>query len=436
MERVVDSRQENVSNAGMLDFDEWRLMVNLRQFMRKQASHGCAVVKGILFIGFSVQIVFGMVWMCCSFFRVQDFEEADSALYQWIYGMTGESPCVMYVLQLLCAFSAGYYFLERLNPIEEKKESFRTKAFGVWRGLALLTAPFAMQCHLALLPHSFNASLFLMMLSLLLEIPRLLQKRPGGKKEWKRVWGRLALAAACFGLMFILSGAADRGSRGETSKGGFAAAMASRMAWPTIWNDFGAWTEDLQEITRDVIWEASFCPGNMKILQDAIESSVGAEGAEEYDWQIARVGWQNHSYMVIRQIGWDALGYLVSPIIFQLQLEGEAYDSCTGRNYEIMRGNSPLLTRYYVDYGCWWFACCLALALCLAALQAVGRGGILWKQAVISTGICVVPVGMLVFWYTMRGAGLMDYKYTTAADLLWLCWGLWLMGRQGSGSRL
>lgn len=397
--------------------------------MKKYAAHGCAVVKGVLFIGFSIQIVLGIIWMCCNFFQIQDFGETDAVLYRWLYGLTGESPRIIYGIQLICAFLAGYYFLERLDSGRGKKDSISVKTFKIWRGLALLTIPFAMQCHLAILPYSFMASLFLMMLLCLVEIRRLLQKHFEGRKA--AAAGRaLVLAIVCAAGIVVLPKTVDAGEDSETSKGSFAAAMASRMAWPTVWNDFGYWPEELREITQDVVWETAFCPGNMELLQDAIENSVGVEAAKAYDWQIAKIGWTMHAPMIIRQIGWDALGYLVSPVIFQLQMEGEAYDSYAGRNYEIMRGNSPVLTRYYVDYGSWWFVCCLVLALCLAMLQTVYAGAIQWKKIVVSAVIYIVPVGVLVCLYTMRGAGLMDYKCTVAVNILWLIWALWLMGRR------
>lgn len=44
---------------------------------------------------------------------------------------------------------------------------------------------------------------------------------------------------------------------------------------------------------------------------------------------------------------------------------------------------------------------------------------------------CIFMLGLIVVWYTMRGAGVMDYKCTVAVNLFWLAASLagW---RQGS----
>ena len=148
------------------------------------------------------------------------------------------------------------------------------------------------------------------------------------------------------------------------------------------------------------------------------------------------MGWDYHWPMIIRQVGWDVLGYTVTPLIVPLQLEGEAYDSYTGGNYEAMRGNTPVLTRCYVEYGCWWFGWSLCMTMFLFFLwllfswsaedkKVVGR-------SVLSVVICLVAAGVLVAALTLRGAGLMDYRWTVGVNQLWLLLVLWLMRREGN----
>ena len=378
------------------------------QHVRKAAPHVRAVIKRILFIGFSVQIALGIFWMCGNFMQVQDFGEPDSALYGSLYGLLGRIPQVMYVLQLSLAFFAGYHFLQRLRP--------ERIAFALWRGLALLTFPFAMQCHLAVQPYSFMGSLFLLMLSFLLEI-----------RSRKRL-GYLALAAVCGAGYLALSGLADI-QRRESPGHSFEGAMASRFSWPTMWNDLGRMPEELRGKVEDVIWEASVCPDNMRLLYAALEDRVGVEKAREFYLEMARVGWEYHAPMIVRQIGWDILGYCVTPIVFQLQMEGDAYDAYSGRNYEIMRDHAPVLTRNYVDYSCWWFAWVLALSAAVTAAGAFLEKGRLPLRGILGSAIvCAVLSGLLAGVLTMCGAGRMDYKYTIAVNELWLIWALLLMG--------
>lgn len=229
----------------------------------------------------------------------------------------------------------------------------------------------------------------------------------------------LALAVFCGGLLAVLSGAADTAGREETGRS-IEAAMARRLAWPTIWVDHDNWTEDLQEITGEVVWDASLTPGNMEHLEAAIEEKVSPKAARAYYRQIAETGWKAHASMVVRQIGWDVLGYTVTPVIMQIQLRGGAYVSHTGRNYEIMGGRAPILTRNYVDYYSWWFVTMIFLTLMSAALKLSAGEKIRWRSgavtAVLSLFFCGILVGILV----LRGAGIMDYKYTAAVNQLWL----------------
>lgn len=439
------------------------------QLMKKMAMHIYAVARGMLFIGFSVQIILGVIWMCCNFGRIQDFGEPDSALYRWLFHLFGEHAAPLYLMQLALAGLAGYCFLRGWQralsgePREEKRE----KAFNLWKVLALLTFPFAMQCHLALLPYSFAASLFLLsFLSLCRTIwagrergraetagrekdcaetagrekdcaetagrEKGRAEKTGGKKtcggNGRRAWRHVGAALLFVGAALALLGAFDADRREEKSGDSFEAAMARRIAWPTLWNDFEEWPEELRELARSVVWEASYYPGNMNMLQTLIESSVDAETAGKYYRQMTEAAWRRHAPAVIKQIVWDVLGYAVTPIVFPLQLAGRAYDSCTGRNYEIMRGNTPVLTRYYVDYGCWWFRWSLVLAAVLFVVRfCLGRGpgGKGW---ILPAALCVCQSCVWIALLTARGAGIMDYKYSIMVNELWLAGELLLMG--------
>lgn len=379
-------------------------------------THIREVIQRILFIGFTVQILLGIAWMCRNMMQVQDYGRmylwdgnkmtdgmysvggGYSFLYHGIFRVLGAYPPVIYVLQTICAFGAGYGILRK----------FLEKKYAVWGGLVLVTFPFALQCHFAVLPFSFFSSLILFMFSFLHGI------KPGGKHL-----GSLVPAVGCGVLALVLwcgGEPQDDGAAGRSME----AIMASRLAWPTLWVDFDRWPEEIQEATVDVALEATYYPDNMKLLDDALVSGAGAEKAKEYYRKIGRVAWEYHKSMIIRQVGWDVLGYGATAIIFRMQLEGKSYDSYTGRNYEAMRGNSPILTKYYVEYGCWWFGCCLILTVILTLLRMRERRRVPWGMIFLDISIS----GILIVALTMRGAGMMDYKYTVAVNALWLIWSL------------
>ncbi len=414
--------------------------------VKRAAAHMAAVMRIILFIGFSIQIALGLVWLFCNFGNVQDFGEPDSALYEWLFGLAGKNHRVMYLLQLTAAFWAGNCLCGSLGAGSGSPEGEEhscngsgkgSKSFGglwkLWSGLVLLTFPFALQCHLAVQPYSFMASLFMVLLSF--PVKSLRGRRTGSRAAggWKRRTGRLAGAAVCAGLLVLLSGATDREHREEPGRS-FEAAMASRFAWPTIWNDRVYWTEDLRQIaTDDVLWEIAYYPHNMEKLQARLEERAGKDGAKAYYLQIAKTGWEIHSSMVIRQIGWDVLGYMITPPVFQQQLMGNAYDSYTGRNYEVMRDHKPMLTRYYVDYACWWFGWMLVLVFGLTAIRMFLKRTPGWRKRMISLICCLIFSGVCSAILAMRGAGIMDYRLTIAVNELWLIWALLQMEQGNRG---
>ncbi len=388
------------------------------RYVKNAALSVCMVLKGMLFIGFSIQIVLGVCWIWGNFGQVQDFGVPESALYRGILWLLGGNPMILYSLQLLTAFFAGFLFLQKLWPAG--------MVFALWRGLVLLTFPFALQCHLALQPYSLMGSAFLLLLLALLQIGR------------RRIVGQVLAALGCAAIFVGLSGAVDSDRR-QCAGYSIEGALASRFAWPTLWNDFDRYEAALQIVPKSVVWEASLSPDNMKLFQENLESQVGVEAARNYYQQMAKIGWQYHRSMIIRQIGWDVLGYVVTPVIFPLQMAGEAYDSYSGRNYEIMRENTPILTRDYVDYGCWWFLWMLLISFCLALCKGISQSGPkdpakgkkLWRELVLPIGICCVLSGLLVLLLTMRGAGKMDYRETIAVNQLWLVGSLLLLGKGG-----
>ena len=64
--------------------------------MRRAAKEIESILKGILMIGFSVQAVLGLWWMCANFNGIQYFGEPKGMLYPILYRMTGEIPQIMY----------------------------------------------------------------------------------------------------------------------------------------------------------------------------------------------------------------------------------------------------------------------------------------------------------------------------------------------------
>lgn len=434
--------------------------------MQKVRRHVLAVAGRIFFIGFSVQIVLGLLWMVCNF-------------------------RALFLLQLVVAFWAAYRLLCNITDESGQGEFFR-----IWGSLAMLTFPLAMQCHLASGPDSLTGSclllelafttgilgkrcelcykefakvLFFWIMAALLQPEYLLfgavpvvilsvyavknvNKAEAGKQHTQNKLKRekvsvyLMLMVLSAGLIlgigtwtgfgFFSAGTSEDGVRPSLSF-----SLASRFAWPRVGMDYDFWPEEVREhLSRQQAMQTDFYADNMElVLGRTLEDALGEERAKEMFAEIARGAWQRHKSEIIHDTAWDALGYTFSPIVLQRQLTGKVYDSYSGRNYDFMRVKTPLLTKYYLDYGCWWFAVGLGMTAVLylmeglrnyvtrrRGIQEVGHATRLkygcTTSCVVTVIMCFLTSGSMIVWYTMRGAGMMDYKKTTAVGLLWLWW--------------
>lgn len=426
--------------------------------MKKTVGHLITLLKGILFIGFSIQIIFGLVWMCFNFMQVQAFGEPEGTLYPLLLQIFGSVPQIMYLLQLGFAwFCTG----KLLKPIVRGKTIWQN-----WYVLVLLTLPFAMQCHMALLPYSFvcsllflevsfcrnamaaeqgiscveltkGASCWLILAMLLPEyrwlggIPLALMvlfRIPTLAKTLRRMAYSLLIIAAFGG---IIAGLGRLSGVSEEQGKSFWFSLAHRISWPTVWYDAGRWPEELKTAAEPILWETTYNSGNMeRLFKPAVENAVGTQQAENYYRRMITVAWQLHSSAIIRQMGGDALVYVLPQMILPLQLEGRGYDSFSGRNYEIMLGKHFRLTKYYVNYSCWWFVVAFGTALLLAVLRIAVGEKLIERRVPGFLMICALSAGAVTVYYIMRGAGMSDYKCTLAVSAVWTVWMLYCMRRE------
>lgn len=428
--------------------------------MKKAAVQLCALLRSILFIGFSVQILLGLAWMCTNFMEVQAFAPIGGQLYLLLLKMFGRIPQILYLLQLGAAFTAGYVLIK---PYGRPGRFWR-----IWYVLAFMTLPMALQCHLALLPHSFVSSLVLLELAFCRGI---LKSEDGmsvaGLARAAACWLGLALLMpeygwlgvippiltvlfhlrklckqvrklayciiliAAFGGMItgIRSLASPEGKEGKQNTFWFS--MASRTAWPRLWEDHIWWSEELRALVENVVWDTSNSPDNMeRIFRPALEQVVGEDQAQEYYREITEVAWWLNKEQIVKQIAWDLLTYAAPSSVLQLQLSGRSYAFVSGRNYEIMGMNHPLLTKYYVAYGCWWFFATLGATVLLALSSLVAGEWLFSLRKPGFPAMTVIWSGVMACFYTMQGAGIADYKYTIAVASLWSLPALVVMGRR------
>lgn len=467
--------------------------------VKKMNRHIRAVISGIIMIGLSIQIALGLLWMGCNFGSFQKFgdslfyievsksllcDEYTGALYPVLLLLARgiedllsiPYPYVMHLLQVAAAVCAGYFFMGALG---EEKRGVR-----IYGSLALLTVPMAMQCHLALLPHSLTFS------ALLLELGYAV----GAVKRAEPVQGKiLARASACWlvsallipdylylgavpvvvlwiydawkyrrqkgkGIFrhLLLIGAfagmiagtnmliQEPGSYGRPEKT-VEAALFRRFAWGSLEESWDEWPEDMKEICpySDML-EITYYAENMeRLLQPKLESELGTARAHELYRELRQYAWDNNAQEILHQIVWDAAGYTLPSLTLRMFLQGRGYDSYAGRNYEIMKEQAPRLTKYYVDYSGWWLVVGIVLSAVSAVLAWLSEGSVsrrsffagtvsaekdfsgkvfMKRRSLISALLCIITAGVSVLWYTFQGAGVWDYKNVLLSGALWVVW--------------
>ena len=442
--------------------------------MQKVMGHISAIIKGLLIIGVSIQTVMGIVWMCCNFSnfpqygdslfymqvsRILRCDEYTGILYPAFLRIAGGNHIVVYGIQLIAAYAAAHRFLGIF--LRENKR------FLIGGCFAVLTIPMVMQCHLAVLPCSFAASLLLVELSLLGEAI---------KEEEKRTLKMLAEICLCWlGLALLLPeylylGAlpvilfglfCHRGLRENRKKGIYGLliaaaflgmisgvnsltrteglygkihrtplmALTQRIAWTSLFLEFESWHEEIKDyIDREEILGSALYADAMEerffpvMERAAADGLLSGEQVEECYKTMIKTAWVWHKNAILKEMAWDVLGYSAAPAALPMLLQGRGYDSYSNRNYDFFLEYTPGLSKAYMDYGSWWFVTMLPLAAALRMIRLFDSGRPDKKKRAIFVLCCVLTTGFMVLWYTMQGAGMMDYKNTVVVLQLWMAW--------------
>ncbi len=381
--------------------------------MQKRAGHIRRVAEEVLFIGFCVQICIGIIWMVLHFSGSLTATES-------LFSIAGNEPAahVWCVCQLLFAGFAAHHLL---NTFE-----IRTPKWHICGMLALLTFPMAMQCHLSLSADSIVNSLLVLLFS---EVIRWIRGGSGTKKKLYLRVGILVLIT----VLLLGIGVTDRRQNSGDNAGErsvyieLQTAMASRFAWSSLQELYGIWQEEIKEtVPEQVARETSYYADNVeRVLLPWLQQTCGMDEAGRSRisavlYTISRTALENNTRDICREILWDAAGYGLSPIVLQFQLAGKGYDSYSGILYDNMLRHTPRLSHVYMTYGCRWFGLALLLGAVLRFLKS--KSGIERRKSFGTIIFTICFAAVLIAFYTMRGAGMMDYRKTVVLALLWIAW--------------
>lgn len=428
--------------------------------MKKAVSAVLTISKNMLCIGFGIQIILGVIWMYFNLLHLQVYSGQGSGLFLQLAPLLTKVYPAVYLLQSAAAIAAGYYLFRCLFPAGGKRKA----CFGA---LALFTFPMGMQCHLAIAPFSLVSSLTLVMLSCLTSVLR--EKTPSRKcfaagclcwvgmsfllpvyfgvglamivcyfvislfqKERRRGLGAcLVMAAAFCGLILSVNALALKEQMIPDAEQR-AYSLCSRMSWPTLMPDHERWPAELNTVVEGDIWEISLFADRLEAeFRPLVTGTFGKQKAAEYYRFIAADSWNRHKKLIARQIVGDFAAYTVTPVILPVQLEGKAYASYSGRNYEFFLEQNPKISKMVLTFFLRWFLLAALLSVMTVLLQIPG----FWKEyrrqvipVVLLFGFTALTAGLI---YTFRGAGIMDYKCTVFVNLLWLVAAFALTGKEG-----
>ncbi len=202
----------------------------------------------------------------------------------------------------------------------------------------------------------------------------------------------------------------------------------SRFAGNCLSSTYGYWPEDLKTcVDEETLLQCENYPlSRQSLLVGATEEKLGRKRARTVFLQVAKTGYQVAYRQVRHEMLVDMASYVFSPVFLQYQLKGRGPDSFSGRNVDIMKGNYPVLAGFYMDYGCWWYCIQFGIwglwVLCEVPVvfgnkeitkNITKKIKTFWKSEKCAVAASLMAIGMcMVLWYTMQGAGMMDYKNT------------------------
>lgn len=348
--------------------------------------HGTAVLGRMIFIGFSVQIVLGLLWM-----------------YNAFSGFVKPGEGIVCVCAILLLEAALWFLVGALLP-----DCCRWQK--VFVTLCVVTFPFVAQSLMYPDVRIFFTALLLLLAGAVL--------RRLGRRE-----GQSVLKILCILVVFQI-GAVGLTVGTDVSLNGWTSVcvrLTERTAWTTLYKCYNRLPEAVGEkIDYSTLVNSSVeAVGIRNILAPYLMEKYGTEEGEAVLTAFRETAWTYEKKQIIKEIVWDTAGYILSPVIVPLQLEGRAYESYTGRNYAELLQPAPQLGKFYTRYSCRWFTVAMAAAL---VVYGAGLFGGKKKPKLLLWGGTIYTGASMAVWYIADGAGRMDYKNTLFVLCLWLIW--------------
>lgn len=438
--------------------------------MQKTARAASGILVRVAILVVSAQILLGFFWILMNFSSFQELgesyfflelqkslvcDEYVGILYPLIMrivtGVTNVLPlpahCLLYALQLTVAVLAARFFWSRFSGYGQWP--FYLKICLV---LGMVTFPVAVQCHLAVLPVSLTASLYLISVGLLIQK----SDRPGVMltklglvwlaetllmpeyylfggiliviyvlREFSKAFYLILIAAVfCAGIPVLSGWTSREGALGRMRQTPEAVAMR-RLAWDSYGDFYPDWPTELREaLPQEEIAQINAWPEQaLWVFGREVDEKLGEKKAREIYGTVAKAAWKLRRSENVKDVIKDVLCYGFVPVSRLVLMAGKGNHATLERmNYEAMRANAPKFTSFYVRYDGLCFLC----LLCLCGLWMVIRlikGSRLERRTMIKNALTLaVMAGVAVIYYTLQAGGCMDEKRSLPVMALWMAW--------------
>ncbi|MBR6303460.1 MAG: hypothetical protein IKR35_06380, partial [Lachnospiraceae bacterium] len=184
------------------------------------------------------------------------------------------------------------------------------------------------------------------------------------------------------------------------------------------------------------------------VAEPLIEETLGIKEAKKLYLESVKFQWDNYRSNLIEGTATDFAAYTAAPIFTRILLEKTEYISYTPRNYDSFTRNSPVLSKYYMDYSLFWFEA----ALMMGAVLWILKGFRVYRERKEAKGesieaevsskrfknvpglgaiILAVATGLFISLVaTFNGSYAFDYKKAGFCTALWIMFIIFGRGKE------
>ena len=361
---------------------------------------------------------------------------------------------VMYVLQLILAFVSWFVFAGRVMGLDKCVKR-------IWFTLAVITCPFAMMCHLAILEYSFVSSILCLLITFQIAFIREWKNSENGlgmeralrdtsvvslfwlilsllRKEFIVV-GIVPVAALLMtvirrshfskklmsiyplilaAVFFVIIMMSDGLFRSVERPGVFDVIKRSlyyRVAWSEDLDELYRWPDYIVEIVDpDTMHATMEDPGLVRtVFTDAVEEQLGKAGTTNEMLTWAKLAFGDNKTGIVLDTATEIAGYLFVPFFSEIKLRGIGLPGYSAGIYDVMRRNNPVFTQYYLRVFSVLY--CFMLPISVAGIILQKKKDVITKY--VPAGIMLILASVI---YTFSGNNVWDHRKTLFATCMWI----------------